>query len=192
MIQPQPHPHPAVTELLLDWQAGDQAAGHVALAAVYEELRHLARRYMNREAVGATLQPTALVHEAFMRLVGENTPIIKDRAHLIGLAARLMRQILINKAAERNAIKRGRGWKRCGLDPTVALFEDRCIDLLALHEALTRLAEHDSRQSQIVEMRFFGGMSVEDTAQVLDISVSTVEREWTFARTWLRREVSEP
>ncbi len=191
MIQPQPHPHPPVTELLLDWQAGDQDAGHVALAAVYEELRHLARRYMNREAVGATLQPTALVHEAFMRLVGENTPIIKDRAHLIGLAARLMRQILINKAVERNAVKRGRGWKRCGLDPTVALFEDRCIDLLALHEALTRLAERDSRQSQIVEMRFFGGMSVEDTAQVLDVSASTVEREWTFARTWLRREVSE-
>jgi RNA polymerase sigma factor (TIGR02999 family) len=183
--------HPCVTDLLGQWRDGDSAAGEAALGLVYDELRSLAERYLRREAPGHTLQPTALVHEAYLRLVRGSDPSLTDRAHLIGIAARLMRQILVNHARDRKALRRGGAWQRVHLDPAVALFEDRCHDLLALDEALERLDAIDSRQARVVELRFFGGLANDEVARLLDTSPRTVEREWAMARAWLRREIRE-
>lgn len=179
---------PGVTELLSSWRNGDPAAGERAFSLVYGELRALAQRYLRQEAAGHTLQPTALVHEAFLRL--PRRAGIADRAHLIGIAARLMRQILVNHALRKRTLRRGGDGRRIPLDPAVALFEERCGDLVALDEALTRLAEVDARQAQVVELRFFGGLTTEETARTIGCSQRTVERDWTVARLWLRREVS--
>ncbi len=187
MIQQQT----SVTDLLGRWRGGDPAAGETVIGLVYAELRTLAARYLRREAAGHTLQPTALVHEAYMRLIGGADPGITDRAHLIGVAARLMRQVLVNHAVRRGAARRGGGWRRVTLEPVVAVFEDRCDNLVELDDALERLAAIDERQARIVELRFFGGLSNDETARLLDTSSRTVEREWAMARAWLRREVRE-
>jgi RNA polymerase sigma factor (TIGR02999 family) len=181
---------PGVTELLADWRKGDDQAGHQVLSHVYAELRQLAERYLRREGPGHTLQATALVHEAYLRLAGGGGPPLSSRAHLIGVAARLMRQILVNHALRRRTAKRGGGWRRVPLDATVAIYEERCVDLVAIDRALDELAELDSRQAQIVELRFFGGLAVEEVARLLDVSPRTIEHEWTMARAWLRRAVA--
>jgi RNA polymerase sigma factor (TIGR02999 family) len=161
---------------------------------VYADLRRLAQVYLRREAPGHTLQPTALVHEACLRLIGNagaSPPRLESGAHLIGVAARLMRQILVNHAHRRRTLRRGGDRRRLDLDPAMAVFEERAVDLVALDEALERLSGLDPRQARIVEMRFFGAMTVEETARALDTSVRTVERDWTMARAWLSRELAK-
>jgi RNA polymerase sigma factor (TIGR02999 family) len=190
MIQRMIRHQPAVTELLSSWRNGDEEAGEAALALVYGELRRIAKDCFRGEAIGHTLQPTALVHEVYLRLMGGPTPDITTRSHLIGVAARLMRQILVNYAHRRQAACRGGGRPRIALEPALALFEDRCVDLVALDEALEELTEFDPRQARVVELRFFGGLTVQETAEVLGVSVRTVERDWTMARAWLRREIT--
>ncbi len=180
----------SVTELLTRWRDGDTEAQQLVVSLVYDELRGLAQGYLNQERSGHTLQPTALVHEAYMRLVGEKTPDISNRAHLLGVAARLMRQILVNHAVARKTDRRGNGWKRVPIGAAVDLLEERAIDLVTFDEALSRLAKIDSRQAEVVELRFFGGMTVEETAEKLGVSPRTVVSEWTMARAWLRKEMT--
>lgn len=178
-----------VTELLTRWRDGDSEAQQLIVSLVYDELRGLAQGYLNNERSGHTLQPTALVHEAYLRLVGEKSPGISSRAHLLGVAARLMRQILVNHAVARKADRRGKGWKRVPIGAAVDLLEERVIDLVAFDDALTRLAQMDTRQAQVVELRFFGGMTIEETAEKLGVSSRTVVAEWTMAKAWLRKEM---
>jgi RNA polymerase sigma-70 factor (ECF subfamily) len=181
---------PCVTELISRWHTGDETAGENALALVYGELRALAGRYLRHERAGHTLQATALVHEAYLRLARGKDPDVRSRSELIGIAARLMRQILVNHAHHRRTLRRGGDRARVALDPALAMFEDRCVDLLGLDDALDRLAALDARQARVVELRFFGGMTVEETARAMGTSARTVEREWTLARAWLRREMA--
>jgi RNA polymerase sigma factor (TIGR02999 family) len=178
-----------VSGLLAAWNEGDQAAQEELLPLVYDELRRLARNHLRRERPNHTLQPTALVHEAYLRLVGEGGATWQNRAHFFGIAARLMRQILINHAEARAAARRGGGAFRLSLGAVDRLTEGPEVDLIALDDALKSLAALDPRQGQIVELRFFGGLTVEETAAVLGLSPATVKREWSAARAWLRREI---
>ena len=178
-----------VSGLLTAWNEGDPSAQQELLPLVYDELRRLARAYLRRERPGHTLQPTALVHEAYLRLVGEGGATWQNRAHFFGIAARLMRQILINHAEARATARRGGGALRLSLAAADRLAEGPDVELMALDDALKGLSALDPRQGQIVEMRFFGGLSVEETAAVLDLSPATVKREWSAARAWLRREI---
>lgn len=178
-----------VSGLLAAWNEGDQAAQEELLPLVYDELRRLARNHLRRERPNHTLQPTALVHEAYLRLVGEGGATWQNRAHFFGIAARLMRQILINHAEARAAARRGGGAFRLSLGAVDRLAEGPEVDLIALDDALKGLAALDPRQGQIVELRFFGGLTVEETAAVLGLSPATVKREWSAARAWLRREI---
>ncbi len=159
------------------------------LPIVYQELRRLAASYLRRERPGQTLQPTALVHEAYLRLMKDKPDRWKNRAHFCAIAAHAMRQILIEKARARDALKRGGGGARVTLDEAMAAGGERTIDLVALDAALERLAEIDAEQARLVELRFFGGLTVEETAEALDISPATVKRHWTIARAWLAREL---
>jgi RNA polymerase sigma factor (TIGR02999 family) len=179
-----------VTRLLLEWGRGDKAALDELMPLVYQELRHLAGHYLRNEKAGHTLQPTALIHEAYLRLVDQNTPEWESRAHFYAVAARLMRQILVDHARTRVAAKRGGGQQKISLDdaPGIAV-RDEAAELLALDEALKRLAEFDERKARVIEMRSFAGMSVEETARVLGISEPTVKRETRLAQSWLRREL---
>jgi RNA polymerase sigma factor (TIGR02999 family) len=179
-----------VTDLLSRWRSGDRRALDALMPVVYEELRQLARNYLRHEASDHTLQSTALVHEAYVRLVRQKTPDWQGRTHFYGVAARLMRQILVDHARSRRADKRGGDSITLTLDERIVGSTGREVDVLALDEALTRLAELSPQQSQIVELRFFSGLSIEDTAEVLGISVATVKRSWTTARAWLFREMS--
>jgi len=179
-----------VTELLIKLQGGDETALQQLLPLVYDELRRLARYHLQKERAGHTLQSTALVHEAYLRLVGQESLQVESRAHFFGIAARLMREILVDHARTRGAAKRGANCLTLTLDEAVALPQKREIDLIALDDALSGLAAMDSRQCQIVEMRFFGGLSIEDTAHALDVSPATVKREWAVARLWLQREMN--
>lgn len=183
-------PAPAtVTALLKDWGNGDRAALDRLMPLLYDELRSLAAASLARERPNHTLVPTAVVHEAYLRLVDVKEAEFRDRAHFLGIAARLIRQILVDHARSRNALKRGGGNGSLVLDE--ALFSrEREPELIALDDALTGLETLDRRQSQVVELRFFGGLSVEETAEVVGISPATVKREWQLARAWLRREVS--
>lgn len=156
---------------------------------VYDELRRVANRYIRRERKGQTLQATALVHEAFLRLLKEGERGWQNRAHFIGIAARSMREILIERARARAAAKRGGGGLRLTLEEGMLAGEDRTVDLLALDEALTRLAEHDAQAARLVELRFFGGLTIEEAADALGASPATVKRGWTFAKAWLKREL---
>lgn len=156
---------------------------------VYDELRRLASGYMRRERPDHTLQATALVHEAYLRLVDQTQIDWRGRAHFFSIAARLMRQILVDHARERNADKRGGGMTKLALDDAVSFAQENEIDLIALDDALKTLANFDQQQSQIVELRFFGGLTIEETSEVLHVSPSTVKREWGLAKAWLRREV---
>ncbi|MGE3163999.1 MAG: ECF-type sigma factor [Planctomycetota bacterium] len=157
---------------------------------VYEELRELALRLLRRERRSHTLQPTALIHEAYLRLATQHAVSWNDRHHFVGIAARAMRQVLINHAEARQAVKRGGAWQRVELDEVVGLFEDRSLDLLELNEALQRLQQFDADLARIVELRFFGGLTVQETARVVGAPVRSVERDWAIARAWLLRELT--
>jgi RNA polymerase sigma-70 factor, ECF subfamily len=159
------------------------------LPLVYKELRRLAAGYLRREKPGQTLQPTALVHEAYLRLMKDRPDRWQNRAHFCAIAAHSMRQILIERARARGAAKRGGGGPRVTLDEALVGGEDRSIDLLALDEALERLAAIDPEQARLVELRFFGGLTVEETADAMNISPATVKRHWTIAKAWLSREL---
>lgn len=180
-----------VSQLLVNWGHGDQEAREALIPLVYEELRRLARRYLWRERPDHTLQSAALVHEAYLRLVHQEPPQWQNRAHFFGVAAQLMRHILVDHARNRLAAKRGAGAPRLTLDPKIALPQNREVDLVALDDALKRLASLDPQQSRIIELRFFGGLSIQDTSVVLGISPATVKREWTTARAWLQREMKK-
>jgi RNA polymerase sigma-70 factor, ECF subfamily len=181
---------PDVTGLLTDWQRGDQAAFERLVPLVYDELRRVARARLRQERDGHTLQTTALVHEAYVRLVDLDRMTLADRTHFFAMAARLMREILVDHARRKNADKRGGSAKRVSLQAGDAAVEGRSIDLLALDEALTQLVAFDARLCQVVELRFFGGLSIADTASALDVSAATVERDWVVAKAWLRQRLS--
>jgi len=182
---------PDVTQLLKDWSGGDEAAVDKLMPLVHEELRRLAHQYMRREKPGHTLQTSALVNEAYVRLVDQSKIQWESRAHFFGIAARLMRQILVDQARRKNFAKRGGGAIRVSLDSATAIAQEQSANVMALDEALKTLEQTDLRKSQIVELRFFGGMSIEETAEALKISPGTVMREWTFARAWLRKEMGQ-
>ena len=178
-----------ITLLLLKWSGGDSSAREELMPLVHDELRRLAAKYMRRERVNHTLQPTALVNEAYLRLVDQQRVKWQNRAQFFGLAARLMRNILVDHARSHRAAKRGGQQYSVSLSRADRVLEKPEIDLVALHEALERLAVHDPQKSRIVELRFFGGLTIDETAEVLDISHATVERDWKMARAWLRSEL---
>jgi RNA polymerase sigma-70 factor (ECF subfamily) len=180
-----------VSQLLVDWSNGDQAALDKLLPLVNNELRQLARRYMRRENPGHTLQTSALVNEAYLRLIDQKSVRWQNRAHFFGIAAQLMRRILIDHARSHHYAKRGGGALRVSLDEAAAVTEARAAELLAVDEALEKLTAMDARKGRIVELRFFGGLSLEETAEVLGISSPTVQREWRAAKAWLHRILSE-
>ena len=189
---PDPPP-PDVTPLLLAWGNGDESAGEQLLPAVYAELHRQAARAMRREANGHTLQATALVHEAYLRLVDQRRIVWRNRAQFFGVAAQTMRRILVDHARKQHADKRGGGMQQITLSdanqPAVA-DPGNSVDILALHDALDRLAALDPEQARLVELRYFGGLNIEETADALGVSPATVKREWAVARAWLRRELS--
>jgi RNA polymerase sigma factor (TIGR02999 family) len=182
---PQP-----VSALLVRWRAGDQEALQALIPLVYQELRQIAQHHLRQERSDHTLQSTALVHEAYLRLTKQGAADIEDRAHFLAVASRLMRQILVDHARKHRAAKRGGGLK-LELNDAMAFQQEQNVDLIALDKALNELALLDPQQSRIVEMRFFGGLSIEDTAQIIGVSRTTVKREWATARAWLRREVGK-
>jgi len=180
----------AATALLIAWRGGDEAARERMLPLVYDELRRLAAGYLRRERVGHTLQPTALVHEAYVRLIDQRQVDWANRAQFIGLAAVMMRRILVNHARDRVAEKRGAGAEHVPLTVAGDPMGAPEVDLLDLHDALERLAELDRRKSEIVELKFFGGLTIEEIAETVQVSRATVEREWKFARAWLFNAIS--
>jgi len=181
----------SVTGLLQAWALGDQTALDELLPLVYDDLRRQARRLMRSQPAGHTLQTTALVHEAYLRLVGQSAVEWNGRAHFFGVAAKAMRSILVDHARARGAAKRGGSARAVTLDDAAGVAGPQAsVDVLALDDALGRLAELDARKSKLVELRYFGGLGIEETAAVLGVSPATVKREWTTARAWLRRELS--
>jgi RNA polymerase sigma factor (TIGR02999 family) len=182
-------PNAAVTRLLVRWTEGDKQALEDLLPLVYDELRRLARRYLQQERPGHTLQSTALVHEAYLRLVDQNVSW-QNRAHFFGIAAQMMRRILVDHARSRSAAKRGDGACRVTLDEGLVAQEQRDLDVVALDDALTNLGKIDPQQGKIVELRFFAGLSIEETSEVLNISPATVKRDWAMAKAWLHREMT--
>jgi RNA polymerase sigma factor (TIGR02999 family) len=182
---------PGVTELLIAWSDGRRDALENLMPLVYEDLRRVAAGYMRQEAAGHALQPTALVHEAYVRLIDQKQVKWRNRAHFFGVAASMMRRILVDHARRRRAEKRGGNRERVTLtDIEVAAEGPREIDVLALHESLERLATFDPQQERIVELRYFGGLTIEETAEVVGVSTATVVREWTIAKAWLRANLS--
>ena len=179
-----------VTQLLAKFEPGDRRAEEQLFADVYTELRALAARYLRRERKSHTLQPTALVHEAYLKLVGETRVDWRGRAHFLACAAQAMRQILVDHARRRGAAKRGGDRHRIALDDNLVIESDRDVDLLALEDALAKLTKLDPRQAQMIELRFFAGLSVAEVAKVMGTSKRSAEREWTMVRAWLRRELS--
>lgn len=182
-------PSQAVSELLVKWRNGDQEALDALMPLVYRELRGLAHRYLGRERPDHTLRSTALVHEAYLRLVEQGPVDTENRAHFVAVAARLMRQILVDYARSHRAVKRDGGY-RVEVEEVMALPSRRTPDVIALDEALKSLARIDEQQSRIVELRFFGGLTTEETASVLRISPATVKRDWNVAKAWLTRELT--
>jgi RNA polymerase sigma-70 factor (ECF subfamily) len=179
-----------VTRLLEDWSRGDRQALDALIPLVHDELHRLAKGYLARERPGHTLQATALVNEAYMRLVGERDMLWQSRAHFIGVAAQLMRFILVDHCRRKNFQKRGGDAVRVTFDENLEVTVERSDELMALDEALNKLASQDERKSRIAELRYFGGLSVEETAEALSISVATVMRDWRLTRAWLQRELS--
>lgn len=179
-----------VTELLQAWGRGEQSALNKLMPMVYQELHRLARRYMRRESPGHVLQTTALVNEAYLRLTDSRRLHWKNRAHFFAICAQLMRQILVDFARSFRSRKRGGGVVQAAVDEERLMSNGRDIDLVALDDALKALAEVDERKSRIVELRFFGGLSVAETAEVLNVSQETIARDWRLARAWLLREMS--
>jgi RNA polymerase sigma-70 factor (ECF subfamily) len=178
-----------VTQLLLGWGKGDKEALDQLLPIVYEELRRQAAHYLRRERVGHTLQTTALIHEAYLRLIDQRNVQWQNRAQFFGIAAQLMRRILVDHARTKKRAKRGGSDIRVSLGEANALTRVQDLDVVALHEALERLELIDEQQSKIVELRFFSGLTVEETAEVLSISTATVKRDWSMAKAWLHREI---
>jgi len=183
----QPH---QITQLLQSWRDGDQAAIEKLAPLVYEELHRLAKRYMSDEHAGHTLQTTALVNEAYLRLVDSANSNWESRTHFFGVCAQVMRRILVDWARSRQALKRGGAVISLDLDEALAAANRPDTDLVAVDDALTALAVVDPRKSRVVELRFFGGLSVKETADVLKVSEETVHRDWKLAKSWLRRELS--
>ena len=181
-----------VTDLLIAWNGGDRAALDRLLPIVQGELRRLARGYMRRERADHTLQATALINEVYLKLVELTRIRWHDREHFFAVAATLMRRILVDHARSRRYMKRGGSARRTSLDQALTLTDEQGPDLVALDEALDALSAVDSRKSRVVEMRFFGGMTVDETARVLDVSPETVMRDWKFAKVWLLRELEGP
>ena len=178
-----------VTGLLLDWSKGDLKAYEKLVPLVDKELHRIAHRYMSRESPGHTLQTTALVNEAYLRLVDQKVHW-QNRSHFFGIAAELMRRILVDHARSHQYSKRGGGAQKISLNEAVLMARERSSDLVALDEALTNLAAFDPRKARVVELRFFGGLNVEETAEVLDVSTNTVKRDWTTARAWLYNAIT--
>jgi RNA polymerase sigma-70 factor (ECF subfamily) len=184
-------PSREVTELLVAWSGGDERALEELTPRVYRELHRLAKRHMAGERVDHTLQPTALVNEAYVRLIDWKNVHWQNRAHFMGVAARLMRRVLVDHARSRGYAKRGGGALKVTLDDTALVSKEKDAELLALDDALSRLSEMDERKCKVVELRFFGGLSVKETAEVLNVSPNTVLNDWDFAKSWLLREISE-
>jgi RNA polymerase sigma factor (TIGR02999 family) len=178
-----------ITRLLADWSNGDRQALEKLTPLVYDELRRLAARYLRQERSDHTLQSTALVHEAYMKLVGQNNVRWQNRAHFFGIAAQMIRRILVDYARARRAEKRGSGVDALSLDEAIALPGGKDLDLVALDDALEGLAKIDERQSRLVELRFFTGLTIEETAEVMQMSVATAKRDWVSAKAWLAREI---
>lgn len=179
-----------LTQLLVDYSNGKREALDVLTPMVYKELRNLAARYLRRERSDHTLQSTALVHEAYLRLIDQNQVQWQNRAHFFGVAAQMIRRILVDHARTRHAQKRGGNAQKLSLDEAIGLPEQRDLDIIALDDALKLLAELDPQQSKVIELRFFGGLSIEETAEALGISPATVKREWVTARAWLLRQLT--
>jgi RNA polymerase sigma factor (TIGR02999 family) len=178
-----------ITGLLQAWSGGDQAALTRLTEHVYEELRHIARRYMRNERAGNTLQTTALVNEAYLRLIDVKSIEWQQRAQFFAIAAKMMRRILVDAARARGSHKRGGGVVKLNADETAVLSPERDPSILALHDALEALSQMAPRQAQVVELRYFGGLNVEEIVEVLKVAPRTVERDWEFARAWLKREL---
>jgi len=179
-----------VTRLLAEWGKGDQAALEKLTPLIYGELKRLAARYLRRERSDHTLEATALVHEAYLRLIDQRHVVWQNRAHFFGVAAQAIRRILVDYARGRHAAKRGAGAVKLSLEDVVETPRQRPLDLVALDDALEDLAKMDPQQSRVVELRFFAGLSIEETAEVLGISPATVKRDWTAAKAWLHRDLS--
>lgn len=179
-----------ISQLLLNWSDGDAAAREQLLPLVYGELRKLARTYLSRERADHTLQPTALVHEAYLRMVDQQQVSWQNRAQFFGLAATLMRNILVDHARRHRAEKRGSGEYELSLSEADRYSSQANVNLIALDEALNNLASTSSQHAKVVELRFFGGLTIEETAKVLAVSHATVERDWAFARAWLKKELN--
>jgi RNA polymerase sigma-70 factor, ECF subfamily len=186
MATPPPH---EITQLLLAWNDGDQAALEQLTTLVHTELHRLAKGYLFGERTGHTLQTTALINEVYLRLIDWKNVRWQNRAHFFGVAAQVMRRILVDYARARRYAKRGGEARQVSLDEAATVHEDRSAEFVALDEALKELAEIDPRKSQIVELKFFGGLNTKETAEVLKVSQRKVEREWSVARTWLYREL---
>jgi RNA polymerase sigma-70 factor, ECF subfamily len=179
-----------VSQMLLDLSGGDRAALDQLIPVVYQELRRLAHHYLRQERAGATLQTTALVNEAYLRLVDYQRMRWQNRAHFFAVAAQVMRRILVEHARSRDSAKRGCGAQQVSLDEAAVVSQERSAELIAVDEALLGLAAWDARKSRIVELRFFGGLNIEETAEVLQLSPTTVQREWRSAKAWLYHTIS--
>jgi RNA polymerase sigma-70 factor (ECF subfamily) len=180
-----------LTQLLIDWSNGDRAALDKLMPLIDDELRRLAHRYMNRERAGHTLQTTALVNEAFLRLVNRKNLQWQNRAHFFGIAAQLMRTILVDHARSHASAKRGGGARKLELDEAMVVSQQKASEVIALDDALNQLTLLDPQQSRIVELRFFGGLTVEEAAEVLQVSPATIKREWSTAKAWLYHELAK-
>ena len=183
------HPRQEATQLLLERDHRRNGAAESLMPLVYDELRLLARTYLQRESSGHTLQPTGLVHEAYLRLIDQSMTTCHDRTHFFAVAARVMRRILVDHARRARAEKRGGEWDRIEFEEALLASTGRSVDLVALDDALRELAELHPHHSQIIELRYFGGLTIEEVAEVLDVSARTVKREWRMARAWLRRAI---
>jgi RNA polymerase sigma factor (TIGR02999 family) len=187
---PPPPPGHQVTQLLVRWREGDQRAFDALMSLVYDDLRRLASHHMRGERPRHTLQTSALVNEAYLRLAGHEQIQWQDRAHFFAVAAQAMRRVLVDHARRRGNRKRGGDAHKVELDEALVVSDERAAEVVALDDALARLAEVAPRKSQLVELRFFGGLSIEETAEVLGVSPGTVMRDWTFAKAWLRKEIA--
>jgi len=189
VAQMDPSQH-EVTQMLVAWSNGDQDVRDELMSVVYQELHRLAHHYMKRESPGHTLQTSALVNEAFLRLIDQRNVQWRNRAHFFGIAAQMMRRILVDYARQRRYAKRGGDARQVTLNDDLIVTDQRSADIVALDEALIELANIDDRKSKVVELRFFGGLSIEETAEVLAVSPGTVMRDWTLAKAWLKRAMA--
>jgi RNA polymerase sigma factor (TIGR02999 family) len=194
MKEPSPHPtdeaQPQITERLIAWSSGDVTAQDDVIRAVYQQLHRMAEGYLRRESPGNSLQPTALVHEAYLRLVDQTQVNWQNRAHFFGVAAQMMRRILVDHARAKQREKRGGQERKLSLEEAITASRERAAELVQLDEALVGLSKVDQRKSRVVELRFFGGLSVEETAEVLGVSPQTVMRDWKLAKAWLYDEIN--